>query len=161
ERPDGSLRLYVYEDEVSLVPLLFVDYASRDADPASGKVYFVFTNHLGAPLRVEDGQGRVAWLASVGPYGQTEVHPTSRVELSLRWPGHYFDPETGLHYNRFRYYDPVLGRYLQSDPLGLAGGLNTYAYTANPLTAVDLDGRSATRVHPHTIQRANANGPHE
>ena len=60
--------------------------------------------------------------------------------MNLRFPGHYFDQETNLHYNRFRYYSPELGRYLQSDPIGLAGGPNLYAYTINPLKWVDLRG---------------------
>jgi RHS repeat-associated protein len=60
---------------------------------------------------------------------------------SRRWPGHYYDPETGLHYNRWRYYDPTLGRYLQSDPLGYAGSpVNLYAYAPNPPVQVDLLG---------------------
>jgi RHS repeat-associated protein len=58
----------------------------------------------------------------------------------LRFPGHYFDAETGLHCNRFRYYSPELGRYLESDPDGILGGLNLYAYTANPLREVDVRG---------------------
>ena len=60
--------------------------------------------------------------------------------MPLRFPGHYYDAETGLHDNRFRSYSPELGRYLQSDPLGLAGGANLYAYPSNPLTDVDLLG---------------------
>jgi RHS repeat-associated protein len=60
----------------------------------------------------------------------------------LRFPGHYFDEETGLHYNRYRYYSPSLGRYLQSDPIDIEGGVNVYAYTPRPLTTVDLDGRA-------------------
>jgi RHS repeat-associated protein len=62
------------------------------------------------------------------------------VEVPLRMPGHYFDPETGLHYNRFRYYSPELGRYLQVDPLLGVSETNPYAYTANPLRAVDVRG---------------------
>ena len=62
----------------------------------------------------------------------------------LRWPGHYFGGETGLHDNRFRTYSPELGRYLQCDPSGTEGALNLYAYTENPLHAVDLRGLAET-----------------
>jgi RHS repeat-associated protein len=62
--------------------------------------------------------------------------------LNLRFPGQYFDAETGLHYNYFRYYDPTTGRYITSDPIGLDGGLNTYTYALNnPLNNIDPDGQ--------------------
>lgn len=62
-----------------------------------------------------------------------------------RFPGQQFDPVTTLHYNYFRDYDPAIGRYLESDPIGLAGGMNTYAYSEDsPFTYVDRDGRDAT-----------------
>jgi RHS repeat-associated protein len=64
--------------------------------------------------------------------------------MPFRFPGHWFDAAIGLHYNRFRYYDPVLGRYLQPDPLGTAGGRNLYAYSANPLKEVDVRGDCPT-----------------
>ncbi|MEY1391250.1 RHS repeat-associated core domain-containing protein, partial [Providencia stuartii] len=56
---------------------------------------------------------------------------------NLRFQGQYFDKETGLHYNTFRYYAPDLGRFTQQDPIGLAGGLNLYQYAPNPLTWID------------------------
>ncbi|MBD3299263.1 MAG: hypothetical protein GF341_11445, partial [candidate division Zixibacteria bacterium] len=74
------------------------------------------------------------------PYGRAHISPESRIDMPLRFPGHYYDAETGLHCNGYRYYSPELGRYLQSDPMGIAGGLNLYAYPPNPLTNVDLDG---------------------
>ena len=82
----------------------------------------------------------MAWSAEFSPYGQARVAEGSRIDLSLRFPGHYHDPELDLHYNRFRYYSPELGRCIQSDPLGIAGGINLYAYAAEPTRTVDIDG---------------------
>ena len=97
---------------------------------------------IGVPIRVEDDKGKVAWSARISPYGHAETDPSKSVELALRFPGHYHDFETGLFYNRFRYYSPELGRYLQSDPIGIAGGINVYSYTSSPLTSVDLIGHN-------------------
>jgi RHS repeat-associated protein len=139
-RYDGSVRIYVYVDETALVPFLFIEYAGLEAAPESGQPYYVFTNQIGAPIRAEDAQGSPCWTARIDPYGRADVSSDSTLEMSLRFPGHYHDAETGLHYNRFRYFSPELGRYLQSDPLGLGGAINTYAYPAQPLNSVDIDG---------------------
>ncbi|WP_437755897.1 RHS repeat-associated core domain-containing protein [Sorangium sp. So ce1389] len=139
--PTGTLRIYVYPGSEALVPLMFIDYGSIEADPASGRAYFPIGNQIGVPLHVEDQEGRVVWRAEhVEPYGLISVRPGASVAYALRFPGHYWDEETGLHYNRFRYYSPRLGRYLQSDPIGQGGGINLYAYTANPLVEVDVLG---------------------
>jgi RHS repeat-associated protein len=139
-RHDGSLRLYLYEDDVALVPFMFVEYAGLDYESASGKRYYIFTNQIGVPIRVEDDAGRTCWSARIDPYGSAQIRRESTLEMPLRFPGHYHDPETGLHYNRFRYFSPELGRYLQSDPAGLEGGINLYAYPSDPLTGADIDG---------------------
>jgi RHS repeat-associated protein len=144
-RYDGSCRLYVYADDTALAPFLFLEYTSLEAPPESGKRFYVFTNQAGAPIRVEDDAGQTVWSARIDPYGKAQVDAGSTIEVPLRFPGHYFDQETGLHYNRFRYYSPDLGRYLQSDPAGLAGGINAYAYPHKPLTIVDVDGLGAKR----------------
>jgi RHS repeat-associated protein len=136
---DGPVRVYVYEDQTALVPFMFVEYASLHSDPTSGRRYFIFTNQIGAPVRVEDDEGRLTWGARLDPYGRVEVSTGSSLEMSLRFPGHVHDPETGLHYNRFRYYSPELGRYLQSDPAGLEGGVNVYSYPTDPLADADID----------------------
>jgi RHS repeat-associated protein len=138
--PNGVCRVYVYVDEKALVPFLFVDYETAEASPKKGTRYFIHTNQVGAPLRVEDDAGHRVWSATLDAYGTATVDPTSSIEFSLRFPGHYHDAELSLHYNRHRYYSPKLGRYLQSDPIGLAGGLNVYAYPANPLVKVDVIG---------------------
>jgi RHS repeat-associated protein len=138
--PDGRLRIYVYADPLSLVPFMFVDYESGDADPKSGRRFFIFTDQLGAPVLVENDLGQPVWEATLSAYGRANVSPGASIDMALRFPGHYFDAETGLHYNRYRYYSPELGRYLQSDPIGISGGLNLYAYPANPLARVDVLG---------------------
>ncbi|WP_347332912.1 RHS repeat-associated core domain-containing protein, partial [Marinimicrobium locisalis] len=84
-----------------------------------------------------DAQKAITWKATYTPFGKASVD-VEQVTNNIRFPGQYFDSETGLHYNYFRDYDPETGRYLQSDPIGLQGGLNTYAYVeGNPLSFVD------------------------
>jgi RHS repeat-associated protein len=139
--PEGKLRIYIYADALAMTPVLFVDYASVDVDPASGTVYAVFSDHLACPERIEDMAGNVVWAAKIAPYGKAYVFQGQDFHQPLRWPGHYFDAELRLHYNRFRTYSPEIGRYYEPDPWGLNGGLeNVYAYTINPLYRVDTHG---------------------
>lgn len=93
-------------------------------------VYYIHTDHLGTPQAMTDPAQQVVWAAQAMPFGQTTV-TLEAVRLNLRFPGQYFDAESGLHYNYFRDYDPGTGRYVQSDPIGLEGGINTYAYAEN------------------------------
>jgi RHS repeat-associated protein len=114
---------------------------------------WLHTNHLGAPEAATDAAGHIVWRASYAPFGAATVIAASAsasakdgvtgavFQLNLRLPGQVFDPETGLHHNRQRYYDPQLGQYLTPDPLGTPDGPNPYAYVAfNPLTNIDPDG---------------------
>jgi RHS repeat-associated protein len=137
---DGRWRLYIYADSLALTPLLFLDYSSVDAPIDSGRRYFVFSDQIGTPQRIEDEFGDEVWSAHLRPYGYAEVASDAALQFNLRFPGHYFDEELGLNYNRFRYYDPILGRYLQSDPIGILGGVNVYAYHPNPLERADVRG---------------------
>ena len=140
--PGGGLRIYQYASRTSLIPIGFTDYQGIDAPPESGRSYVVYSDPVGMPLCIEDEEGYTVWWAErIDPYGAIQVADGSSVEYNVRWPGHYYDPETGLHYNRWRYYDPTLGRYLQSDPIGYGGSpINLYAYAPNPLVQVDLLG---------------------
>ncbi len=93
---------------------------------------------MGHPQRMIDGSGRVVWAATYDSFGNARVD-TAEVVNNLRLPGQYFDAETGLHYNWFRYYSPQTGRYLQTDPL--MDGLNLYSYVrSRPLTYIDPYG---------------------
>ncbi len=115
------------------------------ADPnaaANARIYFAHTDHLGTPTILTDSNQNIAWQAKFDPFGKATVSAET-VTNNIRFPGQYFDAETSLHYNMQRYYEPSLGRYLQSDPIGLAGGINTYAYAYNnPVNLIDPDGRS-------------------
>lgn len=143
QREGGELRLYVYADHKALVPFLWVEYGPLADAAEVGRVSFVATNPLGVPVCVEDAAGGVTWEGEVEPFGVVRVAHGGGV--SLRFPGHYQDPETGLHYNRFRYYSPELGRYVSSDPLGITGDINLYAYPGNPVKEVDVDGLMASK----------------
>jgi RHS repeat-associated protein len=103
--------------------------------------YYYHLDHVGTPQKLTSPSQQVVWDASYEPFGEAAVL-TSTVTQPLRFPGQYFDAETGLHQNWHRDYDPSIGRYLQSDPIGLdSGSLNTYAYVdSNPLTATDPEG---------------------
>jgi RHS repeat-associated protein len=137
---DGRLRLYVYSDALALTPCMFIDYTSIDADPTSGQCYYVFSDQIGAPIRVEDELGKIVWQATIEPFGAAKLSTENQIDFNLRFPGHYWDADLKMNYNRFRFYDPIIGRYLQSDPLGIQGGDNLYAYSANPLYEVDVRG---------------------
>ena len=103
-------------------------------------VYSIHTDHLGTPRSMSDSDGALVWSASYSPFGEASV-TTEKVSLPLRLPGQYLDAETGTHYNYLRDYDPGTGRYLTSDPIGLNGGINTYAYAGNnPISLFDVSG---------------------
>ena len=97
-----------------------------------GQMYFYHNDHLATPQLLTDEAGAVVWGAGFQAFGLAVVDPASTVENNLRFPGQYWDAETGLHYNWNRTYDPVTGRYTQVDPIGFAGGdVNVYRYVGN------------------------------
>jgi len=107
----------------------------------SDGIAWLHGNHLGAPELATGAQGQVLWRATYAPFGAASATAGDGFVLHLRLPGQYFDTETGLHYNRARYYDPEHGQYLTPDPLGTPDGPNPYAYVAfNPLRFIDPDG---------------------
>ena len=127
------LREYVWLDGQ---PLVLAEYTGANAG-----VYFYLNDHLGTPQQLLDGNtGAVAWQAAYLPFGEVQIS-VNTVTNNLRFPGQYYDAETGLHYNWNRYYDPASGRYISADPIGLGGGLNLYVYVSmNPINSNDFRG---------------------
>lgn len=105
------------------------------------KYYYYHNDHLGTPQKITDKKGEVAWPAVYDSFGKARISPGSEIKSNLRFPGQYFDTESGLHYNYHRYYDPSMGRYLTPDPIGLSGGVNLFAYAdLNPVNRIDPYG---------------------
>ncbi|EGT5207001.1 TPA: hypothetical protein JD203_00500 [Cronobacter sakazakii] len=139
--PDHYVQ-YVYT-EGSYEPLARVDSVFDDCE-----IYWYHTGLNGLPERVTDADGQTVWRGQFSTWGETERElsvPQWQVPQNLRFQGQYLDRESGLHYNLFRYYDPVAGRYTQMDPIGLAGGINTYSYVGDPLVWVDPWGLEACK----------------
>ena len=107
--------------------------------------YFVHSDHLGRPEEVTDQHGRLVWAVEYGAFGDIQRVLVAEVECPFRSPGQYADPETGLYYNRSRYFDPATGRYMSEDLTGLSGGINPYAYCPNPYADVDFYGEQWMR----------------
>lgn len=110
--------------------------------------FYVHTDHINTPRQLINEAGAIVWTGESAPFGESMVEEDpdgdgKLVKFNMRFPGQYLDSATGLHYNYFRDYDSSLGRYIQSDPIGLNGGINTYAYVGgNPVSNVDPLGLS-------------------
>ncbi len=103
----------------------------------NGAVHHLHTDHLGTPLEASNDAGELSWQMTYTTWGNTVVEDVAQIEQRVRFQGQYFDAETGLQYNRFRYYSPEVGRFVSNDPIGLLGGENLFAYTPNPIMWVD------------------------
>jgi RHS repeat-associated protein len=107
-------------------------------------LYSIIVDPLGAPREMIDGKSRIIWSVKFDPWGKP-LHGKGELEgCPFRLQGQYFDAESGLHYNRYRYYDPTNGRFISRDPILLAGGMSSYQYTPNPTYWVDPLGLCPT-----------------
>ena len=117
-------------------------------------LYTVHTDHLDTPRAITDSSGTVVWrwesdAFGVGAVDEDPDGDSNSFNFNLRFPGQYFDRESGLHYNWNRYYDPRTGRYITSDPIGLQGGINTFGYaSSNPARYFDSSGLAKLPADP-------------
>jgi RHS repeat-associated protein len=101
-----------------------------------GQIYYYLNDQLGTPQELITANGDIVWSGVYKSYGNLAIEYRT-VPQNLRFQGQYFDEESGLHYNRYRYYDPYTARYISQDPIGLAGGENAYSYVPDPLAWID------------------------
>jgi RHS repeat-associated protein len=136
--PEGEAILGTPETPITwlFVPGTFTPLGKLVGDHQFG----IVTDHLGTPLRMYDSAGAEVWAADVGIYGELRNVRGDRSACPFRWPGQYEDVETGLYYNRFRYYSPESGQYTSQDPLRLAASAAPYAYVHDPLVYRDPFG---------------------
>jgi RHS repeat-associated protein len=134
ENNNGAITDYLYADGRPISVL------QPGVSPTANQLNYVLADRLGTPQLAANSSAATVWSTTYQPFGTTPT-PTGSITQNLRFPGQYFDGETGFSYNLNRDYMPNLGRYLESDPIGLVGGINTYGYaSANPIARVDLQG---------------------
>ena len=143
-----DFKTWLFEEE-SFVPLALIQ---------DGKAYSIVCDQLGTPTEAYDEEGKEVWYRRLDMNGkileetQPGLNPEGYVSIPFLFQGQYYDYETGLAYNRFRYYDPELGRYISQDPIRLAGGDSAiYAYVRDPNHWVDILGLS-----PYETQKLQA-----
>ncbi|MDP5143333.1 polymorphic toxin type 15 domain-containing protein [Rheinheimera baltica] len=131
EYSQGEFSWYIYEPN-SNKPLAMVK---------QGQLYFYKLDQLGTPLSLTDSDNNIVWQANYSVFGKATV-TVNKIDNPIRFQGQYYDSESGLHYNHFRYYDPQTGRFISQDPIGLLGGINHYQYAPNHINWIDPLGLS-------------------
>ncbi|MFI7601911.1 RHS repeat-associated core domain-containing protein [Actinoplanes sp. NPDC049681] len=140
EESDSAGQVTTWQHDLDgLRPLLQLD----------GRLRLAVCDPNGAPTDLVDADGTVSWRSAAGLWGQEHAPAAG---TSLRFPGQHADPESGLHYNLHRYYDPRTGRYVSPDPLGLGAGPSPVRYVDNPLLEIDPLGLASCRA---AARRAN------
>ncbi|HCL6888241.1 TPA: RHS repeat protein, partial [Escherichia coli] len=130
---------------------LTVEQMQNQMDPVytpARKIHLYHCDHRGLPLALVSTEGATEWYAEYDEWGNqlSEDNPHQLQQL-IRLPGQQYDEESGLYYNRHRYYDPLQGRYITQDPIGLKGGWNFYQYPLNPVQYIDSMGLASKYGH--------------
>ena len=133
---DALATVYLHEPG-SFRPLAQV---RREGVDGTSALFHYHLDHLGTPQEVTNDDGRIVWQARLKVWGALARVAAAEVAQPIRFQGQYHDVETGLHYNRFRYYAPGEGCYVQQDPIGILGGTNMSAYVSAPTAWIDPFG---------------------
>ncbi|WP_323855279.1 RHS repeat-associated core domain-containing protein, partial [Xenorhabdus koppenhoeferi] len=119
-----------------------------------GKLHYIVSDHQGTPREMLSEEGVLVWTQRLMTWGKAEKsqviasnNPDYHVDCNFRFAGQYEDEESGLYYNRFRYYSPETAQYLSADPIGLLGGVNPYGYVHNPTGWIDPFGLTKAPVY--------------
>jgi len=150
-RADGTLiRDYIWQE--GRQPLAQIDNRA-----GVESIIYLYADQLMTNRLATDATRAVVWRWEGEAFGNTPAQELAGIRVNLRFPGQYFDADSGLYYNHFRYYDPNIGRYITVDPIGLGGGLNTYGYASqNPLMYIDPYGLSNWPLLPQGIVDATS-----
>ncbi|MEU0074762.1 DUF6531 domain-containing protein [Streptomyces sp. NPDC006332] len=124
-------------DHEGFRPLLQYERKPLSDDEVDSRFFAIVTDLVGTPSELVDESGTIAWRSRTTTWGTTAISPDAAAHTPLRYPGQYADPETGLHYNYLRHYDPETARYVSPDPLGLIPAPNPVAYVDNPTVISD------------------------
>ena len=165
EREDKPAEPYSYDPETD--PLLKIPPEPQGQSEAQSELVYYQLDHLGTPIAAHNAKGEAVWTAEYEAWGRIRNETVSdglKANIPFRFQGQYYDEESGLHYNRFRYYDPAIGRFVSQDPIGLMGGINVYIYASNPIEWVDPFGLAskssfAVRHGPSAPQKINGKFP--
>ena len=165
EREDKPAEPYSYDPETD--PLLKIPPEPQEQSEAQPELVYYQLDHLGTPIAAHNAKGEAVWTAEYEAWGRIRNETVSdglKANIPFRFQGQYYDEESGLHYNRFRYYDPAIGRFVSQDPIGLMGGINVYIYASNPIEWVDPFGLAskssfAVRHGPSAPQKINGKFP--
>ena len=131
----------------------------------NGKAYSIISDHLGTPILAVDSEGNEVWNRQLDIYGRVkrEIKASSlgddvRPFIPFLYQGQYYDFETKLAYNRFRYYSPETGAYISQDPIRLIGGANLYDYVHDTNTYLDIFGLSSTQLGRNLMKAGDTHG---
>ena len=155
EREDKPAEPYTYDPETD--PLLKIPPEPQEQSEAQPELVYYQLDHLGTPIAAHNAKGEAVWTAEYEAWGRIRNETVSdglKANIPFRFQGQYYDEESGLHYNRFRYYDPEIGRFVSQDPIGLRGGMNLFEYAPNPVGWIDPFGLlKSAKIHASLYAR--------